>query len=235
MAPAFVPDILISPRWVVAPISMAIAKVAPMKHSSSSASIAKLVGDLRQHATQNIIAAPSLKPPMYGFVVWVALRQHVPLRCTFCTSGTASSRSTTSPRADHAHNSFKIQLARRGSVRALGAGLRQGWSGELHTRGRRVAGEGGPPVQFHAPPSDLPRGAPGSHLGASHGGKRSLQSESPNDTSCHLGHCTAAKSSRNRNFVDCAWLHAYEFQTRSRCRSVSWIANRVILGSSCGT
>src|SRR5215813_1991808 len=38
------------------------------------ASIAKLVGNIRQHATQNLIAAPSLKAPMH------ALRQHVPLR-----------------------------------------------------------------------------------------------------------------------------------------------------------
>src|SRR5215471_3314063 len=44
------------------------------------ASIAKLVGNIRQHATQNLIAAPSLKAPMHGFVVRVALRQHVPLR-----------------------------------------------------------------------------------------------------------------------------------------------------------
>src|SRR5262249_62160458 len=44
------------------------------------ASIAKLVGDIRQYATQNLIAAPSLKAPMHSFVVRVALRQHVPLR-----------------------------------------------------------------------------------------------------------------------------------------------------------
>src|SRR5215831_21112054 len=44
------------------------------------ASIAKLVGNIRQHATQNLIAAPSLKAPTHGFVVRVALRQHVPLR-----------------------------------------------------------------------------------------------------------------------------------------------------------
>src|SRR6266545_772709 len=44
------------------------------------ASIAKLVGNIRQHATQNLIAASSLKAPMHGFVVRVALRQHVPLR-----------------------------------------------------------------------------------------------------------------------------------------------------------
>jgi hypothetical protein len=54
------------------------------KHCSEcgtwKASIAKLVGNIRQHATQNLIAAPSLKAPMYSFVVRVALRQHVPLR-----------------------------------------------------------------------------------------------------------------------------------------------------------
>jgi hypothetical protein len=43
-------------------------------------SVAKFVGDIRQHSTQNFIAAPSLKAPMYGFVVRIALRQHVPLR-----------------------------------------------------------------------------------------------------------------------------------------------------------
>ena len=39
------------------------------------ASIAKLVGNIRQHATQNLIAAPSLKAPMHSFVVRVALRR----------------------------------------------------------------------------------------------------------------------------------------------------------------
>ena len=43
-------------------------------------SVAKFVGNIRQHSTQNFIAAPSLKAPMYGFVVRIALRQHVPLR-----------------------------------------------------------------------------------------------------------------------------------------------------------
>ena len=127
MAPAFVPDILISPRWVVAPISMAIAKVAPMKHSSSSASIAKLVGDLRQHATQNIIAAPSLKPPMYGFVVWVALRQHVPLRCTFCTSGdgklTIYDKSQGGSRAQFLQDPARASRQRSRAWRRLAAGL----------------------------------------------------------------------------------------------------------------
>ena len=39
------------------------------------ASIAKLVGKIHQHATQNLIAAPSLKAPMHSFVVRVALRR----------------------------------------------------------------------------------------------------------------------------------------------------------------
>src|SRR3974377_2044975 len=40
-------------------------------------SVAKFVSDIRQHSTQNFIAAPTLKAPMYGFVVRIALRQHV--------------------------------------------------------------------------------------------------------------------------------------------------------------
>ena len=44
------------------------------------ASVAKLVGYIRQHPAQNVIAAPSLKAPMYRFVVRIALRKHVPLR-----------------------------------------------------------------------------------------------------------------------------------------------------------
>src|SRR5262249_33962820 len=42
--------------------------------------VAKLVGYIHQHSPQNFIAAPGLKAPMNGFVVWIALRQHVPLR-----------------------------------------------------------------------------------------------------------------------------------------------------------
>ena len=42
--------------------------------------VAKLVGTIGQHSTQNFIAAPSLKAPMHCFVVRIALRQHVPLR-----------------------------------------------------------------------------------------------------------------------------------------------------------
>src|ERR1700687_3191129 len=44
------------------------------------AAVAKVVGNIRQHSTQNFIAAPSLKSPMHSFVVRIALRQHVPLR-----------------------------------------------------------------------------------------------------------------------------------------------------------
>ena len=42
--------------------------------------VAKLVGNIRQHSTQNFVAAPRLKAPMHCFVVRIALRQHVPLR-----------------------------------------------------------------------------------------------------------------------------------------------------------
>src|SRR5262249_45025500 len=43
-------------------------------------SVAKLVSNIRQQPPQNLIAAPSLKAPMYRFVVGIALRQHMPLR-----------------------------------------------------------------------------------------------------------------------------------------------------------
>src|SRR5215471_12589554 len=43
-------------------------------------SVAKLVSNIRQQPPQNLIAAPSLKAPMYCFVVGIALRQHMPLR-----------------------------------------------------------------------------------------------------------------------------------------------------------
>ena len=42
--------------------------------------VAKLVGNVRQNPTQNLVAAPSLKASMHSFVVRIALRQHVPLR-----------------------------------------------------------------------------------------------------------------------------------------------------------
>jgi hypothetical protein len=45
-----------------------------------STSVAKLVGNIRQHPPQDLIAAPSLEAPMYGFIVRKALWQHVPLR-----------------------------------------------------------------------------------------------------------------------------------------------------------
>src|SRR5262249_27766261 len=44
------------------------------KHSSS------FRAPLSRSSPQNLIAAPSLKAPMYRFVVGIALRQHVPLR-----------------------------------------------------------------------------------------------------------------------------------------------------------
>src|SRR5215831_19462872 len=44
--------------------------------------VAKLVGYIHQHSPQNFIAAPALKAPMNGFVVRIALRQHVPLRAS---------------------------------------------------------------------------------------------------------------------------------------------------------
>jgi hypothetical protein len=42
-----------------------------------------MVGNIRQHVTQNFIAAPRLKAPMHRFVVGIALRQHVPLRARY--------------------------------------------------------------------------------------------------------------------------------------------------------
>ena len=42
--------------------------------------VAKLVGNIRQNLTQNVAVAPRLKPTMRGFIVRIALRQHVPLR-----------------------------------------------------------------------------------------------------------------------------------------------------------
>src|SRR5262249_11641807 len=42
--------------------------------------VAKLVGDIRQHSTHNLVSAPRLKAPMHRFVVRIALREHVPLR-----------------------------------------------------------------------------------------------------------------------------------------------------------
>src|SRR5262249_54058975 len=74
------------PRFVgpiSAPPPFAITNVASMKHSASSrAFVAKLVGYIHQHSPQNFIAAPGLKAPMNGFVVRIALRQHVPLRAS---------------------------------------------------------------------------------------------------------------------------------------------------------
>ena len=44
------------------------------------ASVAKVVGHIDQNVAEDVVTAPSLKAPMYGFVVRIALRQHVPLR-----------------------------------------------------------------------------------------------------------------------------------------------------------
>src|SRR5262249_36055455 len=71
------------PRFVApisAPPPLAITKVASMKHSSSSSaplsrsSLATSVSSRRKTST------PSLKAPMYRFVVGIALRQHMRLR-----------------------------------------------------------------------------------------------------------------------------------------------------------
>src|SRR5262249_38598453 len=73
------------PRFVgpiSAPPPFAITNVASMKHSASSraplsrSSLATSIND----SPQNFIAAPGLKAPMNGFVVRIALRQHMPLR-----------------------------------------------------------------------------------------------------------------------------------------------------------
>ena len=42
--------------------------------------VAKLIGYICQHPSQNLIATPSLKAPVYRFVIRIALRKHVPLR-----------------------------------------------------------------------------------------------------------------------------------------------------------
>src|SRR5215472_7621914 len=72
------------PRFVgpiPTPPPFAITNVASMKHSvSSRAPLSRIVGYIHQHSPQNFIAAPGLKAPMNGFVVRIALRQHVPLR-----------------------------------------------------------------------------------------------------------------------------------------------------------
>src|SRR6476661_5953216 len=71
------------PRFV-GPISdpppLAITNVASMKLFIQRAVFTKLVGNVRQNPTQNLVAAPSLKASMHSFVVRIALRQHVPLR-----------------------------------------------------------------------------------------------------------------------------------------------------------
>ena len=44
--------------------------------------VAKFIGNIRQDSTQNFAVAPRLKPTMHGFVVRIALGQHVPLRAS---------------------------------------------------------------------------------------------------------------------------------------------------------
>ena len=44
--------------------------------------VAEFIGNIRQGLTQNFAVAPRLKPTMHGFVVRIALRQHVPLRAS---------------------------------------------------------------------------------------------------------------------------------------------------------
>jgi hypothetical protein len=43
-------------------------------------SFAKLIGDVGQNTPQHFVATPTLKTAMNRFVVWIAPRQHVPLR-----------------------------------------------------------------------------------------------------------------------------------------------------------
>src|SRR5262249_11928830 len=66
---------------ISAPPPFATTNVASMKHCFIQRTfVAKLVGYIHQHSPPNFIAAPGLKAPMNGFVVRIALRQHVPLR-----------------------------------------------------------------------------------------------------------------------------------------------------------
>ena len=53
--------------------------------------VAEFIGNIRQGLTQNFAVAPRLKPTMHGFVVRIALRQHVPLRASVEIHRTASS------------------------------------------------------------------------------------------------------------------------------------------------
>jgi hypothetical protein len=63
------------------PPHLAITNVASMKHFFfiQRTSVAKLVSNIRQQPPQNLIAAPSLKAPMYRFVVGIALRAAYPI------------------------------------------------------------------------------------------------------------------------------------------------------------
>ena len=67
----------------------------------------KLVGNVRQNQTQNLVAAPSLKASMHGFVVRIALRQHVPLRtCVKSTVPLPTHDGSGSASVQHAHREY---------------------------------------------------------------------------------------------------------------------------------
>src|SRR5689334_14069029 len=66
---------------IPAPPPFAITNVASMKHSAlSRAPLSRSSLATSSTLAENFIAAPGLKAPMNGFVVRIALRQHVPLR-----------------------------------------------------------------------------------------------------------------------------------------------------------
>ena len=67
----------------------------------------KLVGNVRQNQTQNLVAAPSLKASMHSFVVRIALRQHVPLRtCVKSTEPLPAHDESESACVQHAHREY---------------------------------------------------------------------------------------------------------------------------------
>jgi hypothetical protein len=70
--------------------------------------VAKLVGNVRQNPTQNLVAAPSLKTSMHSFAVRIALRQHVPLR--ICVEN---------PQHRFKHMTGRYRLTSRTSVRNM--------------------------------------------------------------------------------------------------------------------
>src|ERR1700722_3942076 len=64
----------------------------------------KLVGNVRQNQTQNLVAAPSLKASMHSFVVRIALLQHVPLRT--CVENPQNHDESESACVQHAHREY---------------------------------------------------------------------------------------------------------------------------------